>query len=97
MKIYVYICCFIFFALASQGAEFDLGTHGTLSVTVPDGWSVNGKAANRPDGTSIGYQRDCCIVVRPRGGRRWLQPTGRSHRQSLLVVRPPEGSADGDD
>jgi len=62
MKIYVYICCFIFFALSSQGAEFDLGTHGTLSVTVPDGWSVNGKAANRPDGTSIGY----AFAIKPR-------------------------------
>src|SRR5438045_5244886 len=61
-KVYVYICCLIFFALASQGAEFDLGTHGTLSVTVPDGWSVNGKAANRPDGTSIGY----AFAIKPR-------------------------------
>jgi hypothetical protein len=55
MKIHVYVCCIIFFALASQAAEFDLGTHGTLSVTVPDNWSINGKAANRPDGTPIGY------------------------------------------
>ena len=62
MKICVYICCFIFFTLASQGAEFDLGTHGTLSVTVPDGWRVNGKAAIRPDGTSIGY----AFAIKPR-------------------------------
>lgn len=55
MKINVYICCIILSVLASHGAEFDLGTHGTLSVTIPDDWSANGKAVDRPDGTPIGY------------------------------------------
>jgi hypothetical protein len=62
MKIYISICCIILTALASQAAEFDLGAHGTLSVTVPDDWDVQGKAANRPDGTPIGY----AFAIKPR-------------------------------
>src|SRR6266481_2565497 len=62
MKIRVCICCIILSALASHGAEFDLGTHGKLSVTVPDDWSINGKAVNRPDGTAIGY----AFAIKPR-------------------------------
>ena len=31
-------------------------------MTIPDNWSINGKAANRPDGTPIGYT----FVVKPR-------------------------------
>src|SRR4051795_9859931 len=62
MKIQIYIFCVIFSVLASQGAEFDLGTHGVLSVTMPDNWSINGKAANRPDGTPIGY----ALAIKPR-------------------------------
>src|SRR6266513_2057621 len=53
MKTKVYSCCLILSALASHGADFDLGNHGTLSVTVPGDWSASGKAANRPDGTPI--------------------------------------------
>jgi len=62
MKIHVYVCCIIFFALASQAAEFDLGTHGTLSVAVPDDWSINAKAVNSPDGNPIGY----AFAIKPR-------------------------------
>ena len=60
MKIHVY--CIIFFALTSQGAGFDLGTHGTLSVAVPDDWSINAKAVNSPDGNPIGY----AFAIKPR-------------------------------
>jgi hypothetical protein len=64
MKILVCICCIILSAFASQGAEFDLGTHGTLSVDVPDDWNINGKAVavNRPDGSAIGY----AFAIKPR-------------------------------
>jgi len=62
MKIHVYICWLLLSVLASQAAEFDLGPHGTLSVAVPDDWSINGKAVNRPDGTPIGY----AFALKPR-------------------------------
>jgi hypothetical protein len=62
MKIYSYICGIILTTLGSQGADFDLGTRGTLSVSVPDDWSVIGKAVNRPDGTPIGY----AFAIKPR-------------------------------
>ncbi len=55
MKINIYICFIVFLVLASHGADFDLGKHGTLSITVPENWSATGKAVNRPDGTPIGY------------------------------------------
>ncbi|MDB6029576.1 MAG: hypothetical protein JWM68_5799 [Verrucomicrobiales bacterium] len=45
-----------------QAADFDLGAHGILSVTVPDDWSINGKAVNKPDGTPIGY----VFAIKPR-------------------------------
>jgi hypothetical protein len=48
--------------LSSEAAEFDLGTHGTLSVSVPEDWRIDGKAVNRPDGTPIGY----VFAIRPR-------------------------------
>lgn len=41
--------------LTCEGAEFDLGTRGTLSVTVPDDWSINGKSVDTPEETPIGY------------------------------------------
>jgi len=62
MKIHSYILCAVLSALSIQAAEFDLGTHGTLSVTVPDNWSITGKAVNRPDGTPIGY----AFAIKPR-------------------------------
>jgi|ERR1039457_51506 hypothetical protein len=62
MKINVYISCIILSVLASRGAEFDLGTHGTLSVIVPEDWSVNAKAVARSDGTPIGYS----FAIKPR-------------------------------
>jgi hypothetical protein len=40
-----------------------LGTHGTLSVSAPEDWNVNGKAVNRPDGSPIGF----VFVIKPRG------------------------------
>lgn len=62
MKIHTYIVCILLSVLGSQAAEFDLGTHGTLSVSVPADWSINGKAVNRPDGTPIGY----AFAIKPR-------------------------------
>lgn len=62
MKIHIYIGCLILSVLACRGADFDLGAHGTLSVTVPDDWSINGKAVNRPDGTPAGY----AFTIKPR-------------------------------
>jgi len=62
MKVHIYSWCIILSALASQGVEFDLGKRGTLSVIVPDGWHVNGKAANKADGTPIGY----AFAIKPR-------------------------------
>ncbi len=62
MKIKIYICCIILSVLSSRGSEFDLGTHGTISITVPDDWSVDGKAVDRPGGTPIGYT----FAIKPR-------------------------------
>jgi hypothetical protein len=55
MKINLYICCIILSVFASQGAEFDLDAHGTLSVAIPEDWSARSKAVDRADGTPIGY------------------------------------------
>jgi len=63
MKIHIGIYCIILSVLACHGADLDLGAHGTLSVTVPADWSVNGKSADRPDGTPIGY----ALAFMPRG------------------------------
>ena len=62
MKIHTYIICILLSVLNSQAAEFDLGTHGTLTVGVPDDWSINRKAVNKPDGTPIGY----AFAIKPR-------------------------------
>jgi len=62
MKLTACIACFIFAVISGHGAEFDLGTHGTLSINVPDDWKINGKEANRPDGTPIGY----AFAIKPR-------------------------------
>lgn len=62
MRIHTYIGCILLSVLSSRAAEFDLGTHGTLSVSVPDDWSINGKAVNRADGTPIGY----AFAIKPR-------------------------------
>lgn len=62
MKIHAYILFLIISALSMGAAEFDLGTRGTLSVSVPGTWSITGKEANRPDGTPIGY----AFAIKPR-------------------------------
>jgi hypothetical protein len=62
MKIHVYICCILLFVLTCHGAEFDMGTHGILSITAPDNWNINGKAVSRDDGTPIGYT----FAIKPR-------------------------------
>jgi len=62
MKILTHIFCIVFSISACQGSEFDLGTHGKLSVTVPDNWSINGKAVNGRDGAPIGY----AFAIKPR-------------------------------
>ncbi len=80
MKIKVYICCIIFFCLASHGAEFDLGIYGTLSATVPDDWSfkkVNGKSVDTPDGT-------------PRGYTFALKPLSDANAKCLLLFDSPQ-------
>jgi hypothetical protein len=55
MKAHVFICCLILSVLRSQAAEFDLGTNGNLSVTIPKDWTVRSKALDKSDGTPIGY------------------------------------------
>src|ERR1043165_5991191 len=62
MKIHTYIFCIFLSVLSSQAAQFDLGAHGTLFVSVPDDWNINGIAVNRADGTSIGY----AFAIKPR-------------------------------
>jgi hypothetical protein len=62
MKLNTYIVCIIFAVLSGYAADFDLGDHGTLSLTVPADWSINGKAVDRPDGTPIGY----AFAIKPR-------------------------------
>ncbi len=49
------LCCLLLSVFASRAAGFDLGTHGTLSAAVPDGWRVVGGPANNPNETGIGY------------------------------------------
>jgi hypothetical protein len=55
MRIHTYLFGIFLFVLNCHGAQFDLGAHGTLSVSIPDDWSISGKAANGDDGTPIGY------------------------------------------
>ncbi|WP_395739521.1 hypothetical protein [Prosthecobacter sp.] len=55
MKTLTCLICLLLSVLTSPAADFDLGTRGTLSVGVPEDWTVNGKAVNDPDGTPIGY------------------------------------------
>ena len=49
------ICFIILSTFACVGAEFDLGTHGIVSVAVPDGWTVKGEPSNRPGEKAPGY------------------------------------------
>jgi len=46
------------------GADFDLGTNGALTIRVPEKWTVAGKAADRPDGSHLGY----ALALKPMGG-----------------------------
>jgi hypothetical protein len=62
VRIHICIVCILLAAFSSQAAEFDLGTNGTLSVSVPGDWSISGNAVNRPDGTPIGY----AFAIKPR-------------------------------
>ncbi len=55
MKITTCICWIIFSVLASHGGEFDLGAHGTLSVTVPGDWNIKAQPAPGLDGKPKGY------------------------------------------
>ncbi len=43
MKTFACICLVTLSILSSRGADFDLGSHGTLSIAVPDDWRVNGQ------------------------------------------------------
>jgi hypothetical protein len=58
------VFCVALSVIAGYGADFNLGTRGMLSVTVPEDWSVNGKPANRPDGIAVGY----AFAFKPRSG-----------------------------
>ncbi|MFN7141150.1 MAG: hypothetical protein ACK4UN_17615 [Limisphaerales bacterium] len=62
MKKYSYILCIVLTIFSSQAAEFDLGTRGTLSISIPDDWSINSKVVTRADGSSIGYT----FAIKPR-------------------------------
>ena len=50
-------------AMSIRAADFDLGTHGVLSITAPENWIVKGQPAARPDGTPIGYT----MAIKPPG------------------------------
>jgi len=65
----------LFFCWAASqllGADFDLGTNGPLTIKVPEKWTVNGKAADRPDGTHLGYALA-------------LKPKGKEHAKCLIT------------
>lgn len=49
------ICFIILSILACHGAEFDLGTHGVLSVEVPDGWTARVEPATKPDRYALSF------------------------------------------
>ena len=53
---------FITFSIVCPAAEVDLGTHGTLSIAVPETWMLNSNAANRPDGFPVGF----ALAFKPR-------------------------------
>lgn len=54
MRLRTLLSYIVFTVFATQGAEFDLGTHGTLSLTVPTDWRFASKAINKSNGTPIG-------------------------------------------
>jgi hypothetical protein len=62
VKIVACLCCLIFSVLAGHGAEFDLGAHGTLSITVPEGWNIHGRPLPGPGGNPRGYT----FAIKPR-------------------------------
>lgn len=62
MKIILTLGLIIVFSAVCPAAEVDLGTRGILSIAVPDGWTTNSKAANKPDGSPVGF----ALVFKPR-------------------------------
>lgn len=62
MKLVTIIFCVLVSVLGGRGAEFDLGTHGSMSITDSDGWSISGKAVTNPDGRPLGY----AFAIKPR-------------------------------
>jgi hypothetical protein len=80
MKILICICCLTLTVLASHGADFDLGAHGTLSVNVPADWSVKGKPVNDSDGVPLGYAFA-------------FKPNSDANAKCLLTFIYPKGGA----
>jgi len=60
-------------AFQINAAEYDLGVHGTLSLDASSEWKISSRAAERPDGTTIGYSL-------------LIQPTGKAHASCLLTL-----------
>ena len=63
MKIIPALGFLIVFCVVCPAADVDLGTHGILSFAVPETWTVNSNAANRPDGSPVGF----ALAFKPRG------------------------------
>lgn len=62
MKIHICICSILLFIFTCHGTDFDLGTRGTLSITLPEDWKIKGEPAKDKDGTPIGY----AFAIKPR-------------------------------
>jgi hypothetical protein len=64
MRIHSFFLCVAFSVLFCSAAEFDLGTRGTLSLTVPEDWKVENREVKDREGKPVGY----AINFTPRNG-----------------------------
>lgn len=85
MRFRTLLSLFAFTVLATQGAEFDLGSHGTLSLTVPTDWRFTSKAINKSNGTPSGIM----IVLGP-------QRDAASARGMLTMLYATNGAPNKD-
>ena len=63
MKIFSLVVFVLFCSLTAYPAEYDLGIHGILTLTPPEGWTAKGVPAIQSNGTSIGY----AFAIKPDG------------------------------
>jgi hypothetical protein len=73
MKIIAWFAAVLLSVLTARATDFDLDTHGTLSITVPDSWTAKGKPVSDKNGASAAYSVE-------------LAPTNNANARGLLMV-----------